>query len=178
MITKRLWVNEAPDDPSLKDIVWRRAADGPSSLHTNIDPDLARLGNVRAANRDGHWLANTVLLTDRTSPRRKGWERDLGVTVPVSDPDCWEGTRDALEETLSFLSSDTWVVDFVVGPELAGNRAGGNHPGTSHRSTWCVFSAVAPTLCAELSALWPKISESSSCRTGTGVSTPAFKRDS
>lgn len=153
-MTKRLWIDEAPDDPTIEDIVWRRAADGPSSLHTNIDPDLARLGDVRDANRDALWLAITVFLADRTSPRRRGWERNLEIAVPVGDPENWKRARPDLVETLSFLSSDTWTVDFVAAPEPAADGEGGTGSDDGAEvDLACLFSGGADSMCGAIRAL-------------------------
>jgi 7-cyano-7-deazaguanine synthase in queuosine biosynthesis len=148
---KRLWVADAPDDPSLDDLVWRPPADGPSSLQSNLDPDLAQLGDVPHANRDAVWLATTVFLADRTTPRRKGWHRDLHIAVPVADQDTWRCVRDDLEATLSFLTSDTWNVDFLGGPVI--ESEGGGTSDEPKVDLVCLFSGGADSMCGAIRAL-------------------------
>jgi 7-cyano-7-deazaguanine synthase in queuosine biosynthesis len=152
---KRLWVADAPDDPTLDDFVWRRPADGPSSLQSNLDPDLAQLGDVPHANRDAVWLATTVFLADRTTPRRKGWHRDLHVAVPVVDQDTWRCVRDDLEATLSFLTSDSWNVDFLSGSVIESEGSGADaEPGDEPEVVLvCLFSGGADSMCGAIRAL-------------------------
>lgn len=156
MSTKRLWIGNTPDGLTIDDLVWRRASDGPSSLQANVDPDLQRLGHVRDANREAVWLAIAVFLADRTSPRRKGWQRDLSIAVPVADPGSWERVRGDLEETLSFLTSDTWAVDFVADPDPAREELGGDVMATNEESRGelvCLFSGGADSMCGAIRAL-------------------------
>lgn len=155
MTTKRLWIGDIPDVLTIDDLVWRRPSDGPSSLQVNVEPDLARLGQVRQANRDAVWLALTVFLADRTSPRRKGWQRDLSIAVPVADPGSWERVRGDLEETLSFLTSDTWTVDFVSVPDQVREEPGGPSAADeeSPGELVCLFSGGADSMCGAITAL-------------------------
>lgn len=155
MNAKRLWVTGAPDDPTLDDLVWRPPADGPSSLQCSLDPDLAQLGNVPHANRDAVWLATTVFLADRTTPRRKGWHRDLHIAVPVADQDTWRRVCDDLELTLSFLTSDTWNIDFLGGPviESEANGAGTELGDEPQVDLVCLFSGGADSMCGAIRAL-------------------------
>jgi len=155
MKAKRLWVADVPDDPTLDDFVWRRSSDGPSSLQTNLDPDLAQLGDLSHANRDAVWMAITVFLADRTIPRRKGWQRDLHIAVPVAEPEVWQRARDEIEETLSFLTSDTWNVDFLpsgIGPEDDGGDEA-DHGDDSEVDLVCLFSGGADSMCGAIRAL-------------------------
>lgn len=82
-------------------------------MHTNLGPRLEELGAVPALNVDFAHLATLVYLVDRTAPRaRHGWERQLALTVPVSDPSLWEPVTESLEDLLRFLSGDDWRLSF------------------------------------------------------------------
>lgn len=150
MSSKRLWIGEAPRKVTLNDYVWRRAADGPSSLHASIDPELPQLGRVKARNRDAVWLATIVFLADRTTPRRKGWQRSFEITVPVGNTAIWNRSRDDVGNALSFLSADSWQVNFAK-QELPRNR----HDPLEHPrgDLVCLFSGGADSMCGVIRAI-------------------------
>lgn len=153
MTTKRLWVAEPPDEPTVHDLVWQRPSEGPSSLQSNLDPDLAQLGDVPDANRDAVWLATTVFLCDRTSPRRKGWRRDLNVVVPVADPGTWRRVREDMQRMLSFLTSDVWDVDFQRASGITPRRSHSSSDDESEVDLVCLFSGGADSMCGAIRAL-------------------------
>lgn len=161
MSPKRLWLGEPPNNPTLDHLVWRRPSEGPSSLHSNIDPDLTQLGAVAPANRDAVWLAATVFLADRTARRRKGWERDLRIAVPVSDPAAWGAVCRDVEALLSFLTSDVWDIDFLPDPirgpcpgsGLDVGADGTNPQARSEVDLVCLFSGGADSMCGTVRAL-------------------------
>lgn len=155
MNVKRLWVGDVPAEPTLDDLVWRRPADGPSSLRSNIDPDLAQLGHVPEANREAVRLATLVFLTDRTTRRRQGWQRDLRIAVPVAEPEAWRPIRDDLEEALSFLTSDSWEVEFLSLPDAASDDVADRvlPDDDSEVDLVCLFSGGADSMCGAIRAL-------------------------
>jgi hypothetical protein len=53
--------------------------------------------------------------SDMLADHGQRWRRSLSFTIPVRQPDCWNsnGVRDALCETLGFLSDDAYAFDFV-----------------------------------------------------------------
>lgn len=53
----------------------------------------------------------------RLQTSQDGWTRELGISVPVSDPDLWSRQRALLEKTLRFLTGDHWSVAFRARPE-------------------------------------------------------------
>lgn len=60
-------------------------------------------------------LAACAYAADRMSDRECAadrWTRDISIEVPVGDPGLWTGTKDALQECLSFLSGDRWALAF------------------------------------------------------------------
>lgn len=59
--------------------------------------------------------ADTRISRLRTS--QDGWTRELGISVPVSDPGLWSGQRTLLEKTLRFLTGDHWTVAFRARPD-------------------------------------------------------------
>lgn len=94
------------------DFLWRPRSEQ-SSMHTTIGPRLEELGPIAQPYIDFVRLAGLVYLVDRTTPRNKGFERMLHLTVPVFDPDGWNSHADALAAQLRLLSSDAWALDFV-----------------------------------------------------------------
>ena len=66
-------------------------------------------------------LAAMVHATDtrvnRVQTSQDAWTRELGIGVPVSDPDRWTAARPIVEKMLRFLTGDHWTVAFRRRPE-------------------------------------------------------------
>lgn len=154
MSTKRLWVNEVPAPITVDDFVWRAPADGPSSLQVSIDPDLAQFGVMPAANRDAVWLAAAVFLADRTTHRRTGWQRELQIVAPVSNPGLWRPVGDDVDAMLSFLTSDEWRTTFAsTNVESRENEARSGSDKQAVSDMVCLFSGGADSVCGAVRAL-------------------------
>jgi 7-cyano-7-deazaguanine synthase in queuosine biosynthesis len=96
-----------------EDFLWRPVGEA-SSMHTTLGPRLEQLGPVADPHVDFVRLAALVYLVDRTAPRSgRGFERELSLTVPVSDPDAWGERARALADLLRLLSSDSWSLAFT-----------------------------------------------------------------
>lgn len=54
---------------------------------------------------------------NRVQTSQDAWTRELGICVPVSDPELWTGQRALLERMLRFLTGDHWTVSFRARPE-------------------------------------------------------------
>jgi hypothetical protein len=54
---------------------------------------------------------------NRVQTSQDAWTRELGISVPVSDPDLWVGQRALVEKMLRFLTGDHWTVAFRPRPE-------------------------------------------------------------
>jgi hypothetical protein len=66
-------------------------------------------------------LASLAYCTDRFIRRslantEDNWTRDLALMVPVSDLTAWSPAGNTLDEALSFLTGDTWHLDFIPLP--------------------------------------------------------------
>ncbi|WP_405763861.1 7-cyano-7-deazaguanine synthase [Actinacidiphila glaucinigra] len=63
-------------------------------------------------------IALTVLAADRSVLRAGGgsnWnQRHFELEIPVSDPEPWTATAEALEKVLAFLSGDKWALTFTA----------------------------------------------------------------
>ena len=154
MSTKRLWLSQIPDPLTIHDFVWRPVADGPRSLKVNIEPTLAELGTVPLANREAVWLATTVFLADRTTPRGKGWQRQLRIVTPCANPDRWTPISDEVDAILSFLTSDEWSTTFVLDPlGSETNREGSYLSYETLSDVVCLFSGGADSVCGAVRAL-------------------------
>jgi 7-cyano-7-deazaguanine synthase in queuosine biosynthesis len=103
---------------STSDFLWRPRGEL-SSMETAISPRLEELGPVPPLHVDFVRLAVTTFLADRCSLRNRGtgvrWDRELDLTVPVSDPDLWNGAADKLAEHLHLLTGDWWTLQFEKG---------------------------------------------------------------
>jgi len=98
-----------------EDFLWRPIGEA-SSMRTTIGPRLEQLGPVADPHVDFVRLATLVYLVDRTTPRsERGFERELSLTVPVSDPDAWGARSTELAQLLRLLSSDRWSLTFTHG---------------------------------------------------------------
>ena len=153
MTTKRLWVGAVPDPLTIDDFVWRRTADGPQSFSSSIEPHLAELGTVPSINRDAVWLAAMVFLADRTAPRPKGWQRELQVVVPSTNPDIWNAAKNDIDEMLSFLTSDVWKTTFIPHDLKGITRRHAEPPQDSASDVVCLFSGGADSVCGAVDAL-------------------------
>ncbi len=97
---------------SVNDFLWRPPPEA-SSFHADLGPRAEALGPVPELHADLIRLAALVYLTDRTAKRgTRGWERELELTIPVSDPDAWAAHAEDLQAELEFLSSDLWTLRF------------------------------------------------------------------
>lgn len=81
--------------------------------------DFDRFQNVAPYSEvatDFFLLAASVYCLDRNESRddaSDNWTRDLELTVPVSDTAVWSGSKGRVENLLSFLTGDRWVVEFT-----------------------------------------------------------------
>src|ERR1700677_4370163 len=86
--------------------------DGRSTFTTRLDPNLSSLGPVPALNVDLARVAVAVYAADQSIPRAGGgsnWnQREIVLTVPVSDADRWEQVSDDLNWVVGFLTGDRW----------------------------------------------------------------------
>jgi hypothetical protein len=53
----------------------------------------------------------------RVQTSQDAWTRELGISVPVSDPGLWTRQRTLVEKMLRFLTGDHWAVSFRARPE-------------------------------------------------------------
>jgi hypothetical protein len=101
---------------SPRDFLWRPRGE-PSSMQVSVGPRLEELGAAPPLHVDFMRLAALVFLVDRSVERDRGpgvrWERELELTVPVSDPDRWNAVDEQLAEVLHILTGDTWSLAFV-----------------------------------------------------------------
>lgn len=54
---------------------------------------------------------------NRVQTSQDAWTREIGICVPVSDPELWTAQRALLERMLRFLTGDHWMVSFRARPE-------------------------------------------------------------
>jgi 7-cyano-7-deazaguanine synthase in queuosine biosynthesis len=89
-----------------------------------IVEQLARCG-LRPSNTgmDLLILAVAVQIADTRISRSRNaedsWTREIDLTVPVTDPVCWNSTAPLIERMLRFLSGDIWKLRFMKRPVMA-----------------------------------------------------------
>lgn len=136
---------------STPDFLWRPRGEA-SSMETAISPRLEELGPVPPLHVDFVRLAVTAFLADRCSKRKRGtglrWDRELDITVPVSDPDLWNGAADKLAEHLHLLSGDWWTLRFEK--ERAPKK--GKVQKVEPAEVVCLFSGGADSLAGAIAA--------------------------
>lgn len=86
-------------------------------------PFLHELGAVNSINVDLVRIALGVLAADRSILRARGgsdWnDRDLDLTVDVTNPGIWSARADELAELIGFLTGDHWTFTFAQAPAAA-----------------------------------------------------------
>jgi 7-cyano-7-deazaguanine synthase in queuosine biosynthesis len=102
-------------DDARESFFW--LGDSRSSFTTPLGPSLGAFGSVNDRNIEFVRLAATVFAADRSVLRQAGgsnWnQRDIALTIPVSILKPWRAVRSRLEETIGFLTGDSWHLDFV-----------------------------------------------------------------
>jgi Queuosine biosynthesis protein QueC len=90
---------------------------GRDSFRRTFGPALGGLGSVALPNVDFVRIAVAAYAADRSTPRSadgSNWsQRELDLTVPVSDTSRWDPVADRLATLLGFLSGDAWTLNFV-----------------------------------------------------------------
>lgn len=123
-----------------------------SSMETAIGPQLEELGDVPPLHVDLVRLAMLVFFADRSTWRGQGpgvrWDRDLDLTVPVSDPALWNGAADELVSLLRVLSGDRWTLTFEAQREPRRGKVTPVEPA----DIVCLFSGGADSLAGALEA--------------------------
>jgi 7-cyano-7-deazaguanine synthase in queuosine biosynthesis len=133
------------------DFLWRPRTER-SSVETTLSPRLEEFGDVPPLHVDLVRLAVLVYLADRTSPRKRGtgvrWDRELELTVPVSDPSRWGASAEELEGLLHLLSGDHWQLNF----ESQRQPKRGDVAEVAPAEAVCLFSGGADSLAGALEA--------------------------
>ena len=154
MQRKRLWINEVPDELTSDDFVWQWTSDDEQSFRANIEPNLQDFGRVNPANVDAVWLAVLAFLTDRTTPRRKGWGRRLEIAAPSTNPGVWGSLTGEINAMLEFLTSDEWSATFA--PRALDAAVGWKQMDLlpdPEPDVICLFSGGADSICGAVRAL-------------------------
>ncbi len=91
--------------------------DARSTFTSSLGPNLSSLGQVKDLNIDFVRIALTVVSADKSVLRKSGgsnWnQRNIKLTIPVSDPAKWESVSDDLQQVVGFLSGDKWSFNFI-----------------------------------------------------------------
>lgn len=104
----------ATADEASQSFYW--LTNGSSTFTTKLDPCLSSLGQVAPLNIDLARIAVAVYAADHSVPRAGGgssWnQREIEVTVPVSDVSKWSQVADELTGVVGFLTGDRWTIRF------------------------------------------------------------------
>ena len=104
-----------PEDRARSTFYW--SSDTRNSFESTYGPHLGKLGPVASPNIDFVRVAVAAFTADRSTPREGGgsnWNsRDIGLTVPVNEPDRWHSVSEELESLLSLLTGDKWRHEFA-----------------------------------------------------------------
>lgn len=76
----------------------------------------------------------------RYTKGQDGWRREIGIHLPVSDPDLWSQQAYLLKRMLDFLSGDRWTISFRPRPDRLRRLAPTKAPRRVDRDTVCLFS--------------------------------------
>lgn len=88
----------------------------PRRLDISFEELRRYCGHTDALALDFLTVASICYVVDKLSKRSlfaDGWTRDLKVSLPVSDPQLWNGVADDFANLLGFLTSDSWELSFM-----------------------------------------------------------------
>lgn len=98
--------------------------DARSTFTSSLGASLSSLGQVNDLNIDFVRIALTVVSADKSVLRKSGgsnWnQRNINLTIPVSNPAKWSSVSSELQQVVGFLSGDKWSFNFIqqeVNPE-------------------------------------------------------------
>jgi 7-cyano-7-deazaguanine synthase in queuosine biosynthesis len=63
-------------------------------------------------------IALSVICADMAGHRKKspdGWTREFDLTIAVIDPEFWKSQAESIQNTLNFLTTDRWCLNFTEG---------------------------------------------------------------
>lgn len=91
---------------------------GRDSFVRTYGPALGGLGPVSIPNAEFVRIAVAAYAADRSTARAadgSNWsQREINLTVPVSDTTRWDAVAERLADLLGFLSGDAWTLNFVA----------------------------------------------------------------
>jgi len=110
-------------DAGTYDEVFLWTDTGRTTFTGTTGPFLHKLGAVNSINVDLVRIALGVLAADRSILRARGgsdWnDRDLDLTVDVTNTEIWSERADELAELIGFLTGDHWTFTFAQAPAAA-----------------------------------------------------------
>ena len=60
------------------------------------------------------YAADKAVLREDEANSEDKWKRRLEMTLPVTDPEAWQGVGEHLANTLNFLTGDQWAIQFEM----------------------------------------------------------------
>jgi 7-cyano-7-deazaguanine synthase in queuosine biosynthesis len=143
----------ALESRSYKEVfLWSRSAR--SSFAGGVSPYLETLGSVNIRNVDLVRIALGVLAADRSALREgrgSSWnDRQLELTVQVTEPSVWTGVAAELGQLVGFLSGDHWTFTFAQAPD---DDTKARPPDVAHTRTVLLSGGADSAVGALMSAL-------------------------
>lgn len=119
-----IWINKNKDDFGLIEsgkkpyfIFNLFDKQNKSNVKTDIEQLWRRFGEKSVSNiiEDFLVIATSVFSVDKRIPRKfsiDNWSRTLKLSIPVLELEKWNSVKEELEQTISFLSGDNWILEF------------------------------------------------------------------
>lgn len=151
------FVPEVGKDPRLM-LPFERPAD-PRRLGYDVFAAISKYKDIVVTPRvrDLLVLAMSVYSADLRIQRKTaadGWNREITLYVPVSDVKPWEGAQTVLEQTLCFLTGDTWTLSFRRTKPWPKRKRGKKKIGSVEH--FCLFSGGLDSLVGAIDLLSQK----------------------
>lgn len=119
-----VWINKHTDDFNTDNLIEEQFLlfnlfdkQNKSNVKTDIEQLWRRFGLEKLPNLNEDFLiiASSIFCADKRIPRKifsDNWTRGIKLFIPVLELEKWNLVKDALEDTISFLSGDEWRFEF------------------------------------------------------------------
>lgn len=160
----KIWINkdnsETPDTNYSDSYIFSLNRKGYSTIFTNLADTWLRLGalSIPSTYEDLFIIAISVFAIDKRVARshfKDCWTRQLDVSIPVIEFEKWNSAAGLWNNTLSFLTGDSWNISFRKTELLYSLRT---HPSRikldiTACNAVCLFSGGLDSFCGAISLL-------------------------
>jgi 7-cyano-7-deazaguanine synthase in queuosine biosynthesis len=102
------------------------------------------------------YFTSIVYMLDKMIDRRdtyECWSRDISVTIPVSDVDKWNNSKNVLKEAIDFLTSDNWIFEFEYRKSSFFHSDNQETLNTNNFDSICLFSGGLDSLAGAINLI-------------------------